>query len=496
MDSEDLKLVAYMQPDEMQDGNLRMQSAVAHVGEGLAGWVIQNEKPLRINNLKEDPRYITTFDGMNSGLYVPLRTYDRTVGCVSVESDQLNAFTKEDEHLLITLAIQAAVSMRNAELFEGMQKELAQRKLAEEKIRRQVKKLNTISKIDQLILSSYSLELSLSEIVAQTTIELGVDAASILILNSSSQMLESGAENGFRTKAAREAQVRLGESYAGRVALERHLVQIPNIRDEPDNLLLTTLLKGEDFVCYYGLPLIAKGKIVGVLEVFHRPALEPDEEWFDFFYVIARQIAIAIENISLFNDVQRSNSELMLAYETTLEGWSRALDLRDKETEGHTQRVTEMAVSLARDFGLSKAELVDVRRGGLLHDIGKMGVPDHILLKPGQLTEEEWEKMRMHPVYAYDLLSHIAYLRGALNIPHYHHEKWDGSGYPDGLKGVQIPLAARIFAVVDVWDALISDRPYRPAWTKEKAREYVRTSSGTHFDPQVVDMFLKLLDQI
>ena len=235
----------------------------------------------------------------------------------------------------------------------------------------------------------------------------------------------------------------------------------------------------------------AKG-VIGVISIESEQAHAFSESDERLASTLAGQAAIALENTSLFNDLQRSNSELILAYETTLEGWSRALDLRDKETEGHTLRVTEMAVSLARAFGLSETELVDVRRGGLLHDIGKMGVPDHILLKPGELTAEEQKLMHMHPVYAYDLLSHIAYLHTALDIPYCHHEKWDGSGYPRGLKGDQIPLVARIFAVVDVWDALTSDRRYRPAWTKEKAREHIRASSGTHFDPKIVELFLKL----
>ena len=126
-----------------------------------------------------------------------------------------------------------------------------------------------------------------------------------------------------------------------------------------------------------------------------------------------------------------------------------------------------------------------------MHDIGKMGVPDNILLKPGPLTEEEWEIMRKHPQFAYELLTPIDYLHQALDIPYSHHEKWDGTGYPRGLKGEEIPLAARIFAVVDVWDALTSERPYRPAWSREKAIEYIKTQSGVHFDPQVVEVFLE-----
>jgi putative nucleotidyltransferase with HDIG domain len=181
-----------------------------------------------------------------------------------------------------------------------------------------------------------------------------------------------------------------------------------------------------------------------------------------------------------------------MAYDATIEGWLRALDLRDKETEGHTQRVTDMTVKLARLIGLSESDLAQVRWGALLHDIGKMGVPDGILLKAGPLTDDEWVAMKKHPGFAYEMLSPIHYLRNALDIPYCHHEKWDGSGYPRGLKGNQIPLAARIFAVVDVWDALRSDRPYRPGWTDEQVREHIRASSGTHFDPQVVDVFLQL----
>jgi HD-GYP domain-containing protein (c-di-GMP phosphodiesterase class II) len=191
----------------------------------------------------------------------------------------------------------------------------------------------------------------------------------------------------------------------------------------------------------------------------------------------------------------RAAVELARAYDTSLDGWSRALDLRDKETEGHTQRVTDMTLRLARAMGVAEGDLVDIRRGALLHDIGKMGIPDSILLKPGPLTEEEWKVMRRHPVYAYDFLSPTPYLRPALDIPYCHHEKWDGTGYPRGLRGEGIPRAARIFAVADVWDALRSDRPYRAAWTAVKAREYIREQAGKHFDPRVVEVFLRIESQ-
>jgi putative nucleotidyltransferase with HDIG domain len=248
---------------------------------------------------------------------------------------------------------------------------------------------------------------------------------------------------------------------------------------------------GEDFICYYGVPLIIKGVVKGVLEIFHRTALEPDAEWFDFLNTLAGQAAIAVEIATLFESLQHSNSDLFLAYDATIEGWSHALDLRDKETEGHTQRVTEITLKLARTFGLSEVELVQVRWGALLHDIGKMGVPDGILLKPAPLTDKEWVVMKKHPTFAYEFLAPIGYLRNALDIPYCHHEKWDGSGYPRGLKGTQIPLVARIFAVVDVWDALTSDRPYRAAWPEQKVLDHIRSLSGTHFDPDVVKICLE-----
>ena len=227
-----------------------------------------------------------------------------------------------------------------------------------------------------------------------------------------------------------------------------------------------------------------------MLEVYQRSPHYPNEEWLDFFNTLAGQAAIAIDNVQMFEQLQRSTDELELAYDATIEGWSHALDLRDKETEGHTQRVTELTVKLARRFGISEKDLVQVRWGALLHDIGKMGVPDGILLKPGPLTDEEWVVMKKHPGLAFELLKPIGYLQLALDIPYCHHEKWDGTGYPRGLKGEQIPLAARIFAVVDVWDALTSDRVYRLAWSKEKARQHIQDAAGTHFDPRVVETFL------
>jgi len=189
---------------------------------------------------------------------------------------------------------------------------------------------------------------------------------------------------------------------------------------------------------------------------------------------------------------ESEHAKLLSAYDATIIGWSHAMDLRDKETEGHTQRVTELTVRLVRAAGISEDEIIHIRRGALLHDIGKLGVPDSILQKPEDLTKEEWEIMRRHPQYAYDMLASIEYLRPALDIPYCHHEKWDGTGYPRGLRGEEIPFVARLFSVVDVWDALTSDRQYRLARSKEEALKYLREQAGKHFDPQAVELFCRV----
>jgi adenylate cyclase len=198
---------------------------------------------------------------------------------------------------------------------------------------------------------------------------------------------------------------------------------------------------------------------------------------------------------TMVSSLNQSKIDLLNAYDSTLEGWSMALELRDQETEGHTRRVTEMTLELAVLLGFEGEDLVNIRRGALLHDIGKMGIPDSILLKPGKLTPEEWEIMHRHPEFAYELLWPIEYLRPAIPIPHSHHEWWNGNGYPRGLAGDEIPLPARIFAVIDAWDAMSSDRPYRKALPKSEVREYLIGAKGVHFDERVVEVFFDLMAQ-
>ena len=372
----------------------------------------------------------------------------------------------------------------------SLTRDITEGKRAEAKIERQYQHLASLSAIDSVITSSFDLNLTLDIFLERVLSQLQVDAAAVLLLRPGLNSLEFAAGRGFRGSGINRLRLRFGEDIAGRAARLRKLISIPDLSHQEKPSGGAELPAEEGFRSVHATPLIAKGEVKGVLEVFQRAPLFPDAEWLEFFDMLARQAAIAIDNAVLFESLQRSNNDLALAYDETIEGWSRALDLRDHETEGHTQRVTDLTVELARLVGMTEAEIAHVRYGALLHDIGKMGVPDSILLKPDRLTDEEMATMRRHPVYAFELLSSIGYLRPALDIPHYHHEKWDGSGYPDGLSGTAIPLAARLFAVIDVWDALGSDRPYRSRWPEAKIIDHLQASSGSHFDPQMVRVFL------
>ena len=398
------------------------------------------------------------------------------VGVLAVLSlDAPREFDDDEVGLLRGIADQATQAVRNAWLLDRAD--------------RRLRLTQALRNIDIAIAGSMDLRVTLSVILDEVARQLNVDACDVLLLERRTQFLTFAAGRGFRTTRIEQSRKRIGEGSPGRAALERRAVGVIDLRSQTTEFTRAALIAGEDFHAYYALPLIAKGHVKGVLEIFHRGPLQPDPDWLEFAEALAGQAAIALDNATLFEEMQRLNTSLMMAYDSTLEGWSRALDLRDRETEGHTQRVTELTLRLARASSYTTDELTHVRRGAILHDIGKMGIPDSILLKPGPLTEDEWAVMRRHPVLAHELLSPIPYLGPALDIPYCHHERWDGTGYPRGLRGDQIPLAARIFAVADVWDALRSDRPYRNAWSAPQTREYIRSLAGSHFDPNVVDLF-------
>ncbi len=362
-----------------------------------------------------------------------------------------------------------------------------------EEIERRNRRLTRLVELSVNLNSTLDLDALLQLVTATASELLECEAASILLYDEKQARLFFAAATGSDPKKLAEIPVPLDMSLAGTIFRENRPVVRNDAEQDARHYSLVSEHVNFHVRSLVGVPMLIKERVIGVLEAVNKREGLFGEQDETILSVTASHAAIAIGNAQLFREVERSNADLRLAYDATIAGWSRALDLRDHDTEGHTQRVADMTVRLARAFGLGEQAIVQIRRGALLHDMGKLGVPDAILLKPGRLTNAERKVMLRHPQYAYEMLSPIAYLSLALDIPRCHHEKWDGSGYPRGLAGEEIPLAARLFAVVDVWDALTNNRPYRKRWPQKKTLDYILDQSGKHFDPRVVEVFLRLM---
>ena len=459
-------------------------------GQAIAGVVFSSGQVYQTADMASDP-LANLLAGIHipsgqAGICVPIRTAEKTIGVliVSLPADrQVNAGQIK---LITSLTEMAGVALQRIRLHEETVRHL--------------KQLEVVRAIDQAITSSMDLKLTLNILLGYITSQLNVDAASILLLQPLTGILDFAAGHGFRTLTVERSRGRLPTSRARgtaplRLKTPSELRQAGSVfQAEGCGLERAELMADEGFVTYHCVSLVVKGVQKGILEIFHRSPLDPDAEWLNFLETLAGQAAIAIDNYQLFENLQLANWNLSDAYDATIEGWSHALDLRDKETEGHTLRVADLTLKLARQMGMPDTELTFIRWGALLHDIGKMGVPDQILLKPGPLSAEEWVIMQKHPRFAFELLTPILYLGRAVDIPYCHHEKWDGTGYPRGLRGEEIPLIARIFSIVDVWDAICSDRPYRPAFTQENALIYILAENGKSFDPKVVEAFMAMIN--
>jgi PAS domain S-box-containing protein len=370
----------------------------------------------------------------------------------------------------------------------------------EEKIRQHLQetdlllaRLNTLREIDTAITSHHSSEEKMGIILNAIKNALKVDAVNILTESVPGYLLPY-ASCGFNLAQILPISTQIGFPEVDETLNKGAPLVINRIVTGELSHWLTSRFSGfVPYRFYAAAPMEVEGQRIGILEVFSHKSCTPSDEWQEFFRILATQTAIALNHDRMIQDIRRANEELRQAYRATIEGWSATLELRDKETQGHSDRMLELSEKLGRRMGLNEKQLQDLQYGVLLHDIGKMAVPDAILNKPGPLDEEEWAIMRQHPQYAYDLLSRIPFLRGAMDVIYCHHERWDGSGYPRGLKGEQIPLYARIFAIVDVWDALTHDRPYRQAWSIEKALAYLQEQAGIQFDPRVVETFTALI---
>lgn len=382
-------------------------------------------------------------------------------------------------------------------LFEALASQIEvvlQRMIAQQKISAQMRNISFLKLISRTINVDMDFETVVGPLLRKIQRFLDCDAIALFLIDRESGTLRCRAQSGFHTGIVDHASISYGQPYVGIAAEEQRIVSVSSFADLDAQTPLFGLVKAENFISQSCAPVLVAGKSIGVLEVFQRKTYSPNSEWFILFDAIATQMGLALDYNSINSDLQQAYLDLELSYEATIEGWSAAMDYRDQETEGHSKRVTSLALSLAARLGISEEEITAIRRGALLHDVGKIGIPDSILKKPGPLDEKEWALMKQHPRIAYEMLSRIPYLKDSLDIPLYHHEKWDGTGYPDGLKGDKIPLMARLFSVIDVFDALTSDRPYRKAWDKEKTLRYLREQSGVQFDPSIVEAFISMIE--
>ncbi|GAB4498315.1 MAG: hypothetical protein OHK0052_11470 [Anaerolineales bacterium] len=436
-----------------------------------------------IPDARADPRFKGwggTFN-VRGWMSIPLMIRGQIIGYMTLDNYQVNAYGENDAAVARAFANQAASAIQNARLFEQNQIALMQTSHLYH-LTKAIIRINTMPELLQTVAQGAA-----SALHAHRAIVILFDTHSKQVrhIEYGGTLEDNPPATDYET---------LMQGLTGWVMQENRPTISPKDSIDPrESETVRTIRKTNQTGAIMVAPISHRGEILGTLttlnQINQRDFTAQDLE---LLTTIATQTAIAIENIRLFEDLRRSNQNLTLAYDATIEGWSRALELRDHETQGHTLRVTEMTVQFAQLLGFDKETIVHIRRGALLHDIGKMGVPDRILQKPDQLTPEEWQIMRLHPQYAYEMLAPIEYLHPALDIPYCHHEKWDGSGYPRGLKGEQIPIAARIFAIIDVWDALTSPRPYRSTvWSETQTMQHIQKDAGTHFDPALVKIFVE-----
>ena len=410
-----------------------------------------------------------------SGGLFPVLKDDRAIGLLALLSDQTNYFCPSTIAWIQTLTETLSYTVLQVE--------------------NQTKKIQAEYSVNRVLQSGLNFRETFRAIFELLSDLIDVDAAIVLKYNHASQQFDLLATHGIDPRVLAKIHLYIENGLTRRATREHRSIQVDNMFVSEPGENHVSLFSQEDFQAHSTVPLIGQRDLLGVMEIFWRESQYADTWKLEILQMVGEAVAFALEHKTIIEALRLRNEELTSKYTATIEGLSRALELRDLETDGHTRRVSVLTVRLTEHMQIPADQRAAIQQGALLHDIGKLGIPDAILLKPGSLTPREWKVMQQHPLYAYNILAPIISLRQALDIPLYHHERWNGSGYPYGLVGEQIPLSARLFAVVDVYDALTSDRPYRSAWSRSQALEYLREQAGQQFDPQVVTHFLELIDE-
>ena len=468
-DREYLSVAAAYNMNEMES-SIRIPSEY-----GLVGTVLKMGAPLVVEDTDQEPRFRQLLEArrIRSAIYAPMKWREESYGVISVGSLRRNAFSSYDLNLLNALAIQASVAVHNARLYVDLEDRIGE--------------LHAIFEIDKAITSAVDLNTVLQQIVQMSIGLFDAKISSLMLLDEDSQELVMAAAHGMSEEYIHKGNIKVGESIAGRVISEGRPIHVPDISADPRHVFSANA-REEGLTSLLSVPLSLKDKVIGVLNIYtnEQHSFTPHE--INLFTSLASQAAIAIENARLFESLE----EIYLDVITAL---ASAIDARDSYTHGHSHRVTEYAVLIAEEMGLDPEEVDIIRNASILHDVGKIGIKEEILKKPGKLTEEETLEMQYHPFIGTRILQPVKLLEPVLPLVYHHQEKYDGSGYPEGLKGEEIPLGARIIGVCDAFEAMTSDRPYRKALSVEKAMAELRNESGRQFDPEVVDVFFRLAER-
>lgn len=364
------------------------------------------------------------------------------------------------------------------------------RKSQEQKLQIHLQRLKSLRAIDISVASSLDVRSALNLYLDQIIHQLHFDAAAIALIDPASYTLEYQSAKGFARHNPSGLRLRLGEGFGGRVVMENRPIMIAHIQQTHRKDRFLKVVQEEGFYSYYGIPLVARGEVKGVLEVLHRSTMHDDTETLDFMEIMAGQLSVAIDNLSMIQQLKRSVMETQMGLDQVLETWAQSIEDRMRKPKGSSLARALKAVDIGRSLGIAESQLIHVKRGALLSDLGMLSVGEDILFTSESLNEDHWALIHKHPEYARDILQQIPFLKDLMDIPLYHHERWDGEGYPYGLKGDRIPIAARIFKVIDVAEALSQPRPYRDAWSKQEIDAYLEEQSGKEFDPDIVSVML------
>jgi len=451
------------------------EERVVNEEDRLSWWVYTHAEPVLIKDVRKENTF-TSFPllhGGNSLMCVPIKTAQHIAGVLTVTNKpDGKPFTEENLETMLSIAGHVAIIVES----EINHQELLER----------MEELESLYNLSEQISHSLDLKETLDKITRLAVDITHTDACSLRLLNPETNELDIMACTGVGPDYKNKGSLKIGQGVGGYVAKEGVPVTIPNLRKD-NRIHYTSYLEDEGLMSLVSVPIKDEEEsVIGIISVYKREEYNFPESTVNLLSTFANNTAVAIKNARLFETITKN-------YSDTIQSLALALEAKDRYTRGHSERVTDFAVMIAKEMNLNEKDINTLRFAGKLHDIGKIAVSDKILLKEEKLTLTEYADIKMHPERGAELLKPLSFLQEAAVIIRHHHERFDGQGYPDGLKGEEIPLLARILSVADAFDAMTSERPYRASFTQQQALQEIVSCAGTQFDPQVVEVFRKII---